>query len=48
MSPEDQDDVDLESVYSQLCATAGNDATVIIQNTHRLSATAESLCTRLH
>lgn len=32
------DNVDLESVYSQFCASEGIDSTVILQNTQRLSA----------
>ncbi|KAK0153851.1 Retrovirus-related Pol polyprotein from transposon gypsy [Merluccius polli] len=36
MSP--HDDVDMESVYSQFCASVEGDATVIFQNTQRLSA----------
>lgn len=39
MSPQDSDDVDLESVYSQFCSLAGDNSHVIIQNTQRLSAT---------
>lgn len=39
MSPQDSDDVDLESVYSQFCSLAGDNSDVIIQNTQRLSAT---------
>lgn len=39
MSPQESDDVDLESVYSQFCSLAGDNSTVIIQNTQRLSAT---------
>ena len=41
MSSEDQEDVDHESAYSQLCAATGDDAIVIVQNTQRLSATAD-------
>lgn len=33
------DDVDLESVYAQFCASEENGSTVILQNTQRLSAT---------
>ncbi|KAK0131199.1 hypothetical protein N1851_034104 [Merluccius polli] len=36
MSP--HDDVDMESVYSQFCASVEGDTTVIFQNTQRLSA----------
>ena len=39
MSQQDSDDVDLESVYSHFCPLAGDNSTVIIQNTQRLSAT---------
>ncbi|KAK0150870.1 hypothetical protein N1851_008033 [Merluccius polli] len=39
MSPQEPEDVDLQSVYSQFCFLAGDNSTVIIQNTQRLSAT---------
>lgn len=39
MSPQDLDDVDLESVYSQFCALTSGDSNVIFQNVQRLSAT---------
>ena len=38
MSPQEPDDVDLQSVYSQFCFLAGDNSTVVIQNTQRLSA----------
>ncbi|KAK0147322.1 hypothetical protein N1851_013258 [Merluccius polli] len=39
MSPQEPEDVDLQSVYSQFCFLAGDNSAVIIQNTQRLSAT---------
>ncbi len=39
MSPQDPDDIDLESVYSQFHSLTSDNSTVIIQNTQRLSAT---------
>lgn len=39
MSPQDSDDVDIESVHSQFCSLAGDNPTMIIQHTQRLSAT---------
>lgn len=39
MSPQESEDVDIESVYSKFCSLAGDNSTVIIQNTQRLSAT---------
>lgn len=39
MSPQELDDIDLESVYSQFCALEGDNSSVIFQNTQRLSAT---------
>ncbi|XP_061740923.1 uncharacterized protein LOC133541492 [Nerophis ophidion] len=39
MSPKEFDNADLESIYSQFCASTDDNSKVIFQNTQRLSAT---------